>query len=341
MALRVDAPRTASTAAPKPETGLLHELAPVGAIALANADGDVWNQAFYLAVAKALPPGVKLFQLLGSDSNFGRPVEDEWSSKWPRAKNDLVTQSLPLDSPWTRDFFPEFVRGADGKVRLVEFEYDYEKSDLAAGRVAKQLKLPVEKVKLSLEGGNLLVDQGRLFVSDKVLERNPGQSREQIVEQLKKGLGVSEVVILPRMPGEMTGHVDLFAKVVGPKTMMVTQSDNPTTEKTLSQTAKVFEKLGYKVVRAKMALEEPGRVAFSYTNTVIVNGVALIPSYGADMPDHPTRKKVLQRDEAAKKAYEALGFKVAQIPSFQLSQKGGSIHCMLHQVPPGVSLPKP
>ena len=329
---------SAPPTAPTQPQGLLTELAPVSAVAISNSDGNSWNQAFYIAVANALPPGVKLLQLISSNGNWGRPVEDELKSKWGRARNDLVSLQLKVDSPWTRAFFPEFVLGPDGKLRTVEFEYEYEDADHAAPTIAKKLGLPHAKIDVKLEGGNLMVDQGRLFVSDKVLTSNPGQTREQILAKLKEGLGVKEVEILPRMPGESTGHVDLFAKLVAPNTMLVTQSDNAVTEKTLSATAKRFEALGYRVLRAKIGAEEPGKIAFSYTNSVIVNGVALIPSYAADMPDHPTKKKVSQRDAAAQKLYEGLGYKVVQIPSFTLSQAGGSIHCMIHQVPEGVSL---
>ena len=83
----------------------------------------------------------------------------------------------------------------------------------------------------------------------------------------------------------------------------------------------------YKVITVKAWTE--GGTWYTYTNSLIVNKVAIIPSYSG----HPTE------EAAAKAAYEAgiSGVTVVQVPSDDSITAGGSIHCTTQLIP---SLPK-
>lgn len=285
---------------------LVPETAPSDAIVLANADGYAGvNELHYhlmrgLFADRALD-GVKIHYLTPFDARdvaaetrakdgdrimarFGTRFETEFTSKRINAVRSRV------DSNWARDYFPMVAKDAAGKKRAVRFSYSRTPHAGPAGeKVAKDLGYEVITSDLVVEGGNIMVDEGTLFTTDVVIERNKPKTKAQIEAEFKRVLGVGKVVWLKPLPGEATGHVDIFAKVVGPKKVIVTSSDyacgedSPPSCKprqpTLDDNAKVFEQNGYRVTRVKNGETKDDFRALSYANSLLVNGAAFVPTY--------------------------------------------------------------
>jgi len=62
---------------------------------------------------------------------------------------------------------------------------------------------------------------------------------------------------------------------------------------------------------------------YTYTNSLVVNGVAIIPSYSGKP----------EEEAAAKAAYEQAGYTVVPVPSDDSIVSGGSIHCTTQSIP--------
>lgn len=317
--------------------GPVSELETMGAVVVANPDGFWPTQQLHTAVAASLPEKTKLLVLQP------RGYSAAWHGKAPKG---ALTMRGSIDSQWTRDYSPIFVRNRAGQLEAVEFKYIYKGSDQVAPSLAKRLGVPIRSSKLEIEGGNILADQGRLFVTEKVLKRNPGLTKAQVEEELKRVLYVDHVEWLPRLPDEATGHVDLYAKLIRPNTMMVTDTAHPKQKQVVDAAAARFRALGYEVVRIKDGAIKPLKTATgswgpvrSYVNSLVVNGTAYVPQY-ATQADATTALGAFlrRRDKAALDVYAAQGLKVVGVPAADLIINQGSVHCMTNTIPAEVNL---
>jgi agmatine deiminase len=152
---------------------------------------------------------------------------------------DQVTfHSWPTDRGWTRDSGPIFVRNADGRVALTNWQFngwakydDWRLDEKIPGHIEKLLKLPswqplvqnqdgakralphpsrhnvpggVGSRRLVLEGGSIDVNgAGKLLTTEECLlseiqQRNPGVSREQLEGAFHDYLGIDQVLWLNR-----------------------------------------------------------------------------------------------------------------------------------------------
>jgi hypothetical protein len=157
---------------------------------------------------------------------------------------------------WMRDYHPLFVREPDGRIKQVEFASpnpardSYDDSVYVPMpppgpgeqyfRVPGQVQgrwLAVERVPLVHENGNLLSSGRHVFVTEHLLEENSvsysghppaggayhPRSRDEVLDLLAKATDTArqDIVVLPRMPGEGTGHVDMFLLALGPDRVMI------------------------------------------------------------------------------------------------------------------------
>ena len=218
-----------------------------------------------------------------------------------------------------------------------------------------------------LEGGSIDVDgEGTLLTTEECLlnpNRNPDLSREEIERLLRDHLAVETIVWLPRgvYLDETDGHVDNFCRFVAPGTVMLTWTDDmddPQWEIS-NEALKVLENTrdakGRQLTVIK--LHQPGpiaitaeeaagvdqipgvqprvegeRLAGSYVNSYLGNGVVVLPVFGDP------------HDEAAIAAYGAMfpDRRIITVPGREILLGGGNVHCITQQVPvgtPGVGGP--
>lgn len=200
---------------------------------LVDGAADLAEAQRYLAEAKAAP-GPKFAGLHALP-----PVE---------AAGAVAFLAHPLDDLWMRDTGPVFVRGADGALHGVNFNFngwgqadtgakgwrkDAQKAahgvadqPIAADRTVADFVLgQAGAAKLTtwlvLEGGGVEVDgEGTAICTESCIlnsNRNPGLSKGEVEAELGRLLGVKTVIWLPGVRAkEVTdGHVDFYARFVG------------------------------------------------------------------------------------------------------------------------------
>jgi agmatine/peptidylarginine deiminase len=182
---------------------------------------------------------------------------------------------------------------------------------------------------VALAGGNFMTDgRGRAFLANSVLE-NPENESEDKVETFLNQLGIREVVYFERMPRHASrhatdpvdpGHIDMYAKLLDAETVLVSDcDDDPGAKAVLDRDARRFDALGYHVIRL---LEANSKKLETYTNSLLIGHVALVPTYQAN-----------ERDEAALAVYRKLGWRAVGIDARAIVQHNGAIHCLSMQVP--------
>lgn len=240
-----------------------------------------------------------------------------------------------LDTVWMRDYGPFGVSANTGRPGIVDSiyrHYQYRRNDDAVPGVLGQAKgIGVYGMPIIMDGGNLMVDsQGTLFHTNRTYIWNSSMSREAVDTHLKNYLKVKKIVTFdyagsPGEPGDGTGHIDMFVKLLNDNTVLLAVTEAEPF-KTACDKAMAWFKANkapngqpYKILTVKAWATGAW---YTYTNSLVVNNVAIIPSYSGSA-----------EEGNAKAAYEAAGYTVVPVPSDDSIVAGGSIHCVTQTIP--------
>lgn len=238
-----------------------------------------------------------------------------------------------LDTVWMRDYGPFGVsNGKPGIVDSVYRHYQYRRNDDAVPGVLGQAKnIGVYAMPIIMDGGNLMVDsQGTLYHTNRTYIWNAGMSREQVDAHLKNYLKVKKIVTFdyagyPGEPADGTGHIDMFIKLLNDNTVLLAVTEDQPFKAACDKAMAWFKAnkapngQPYKIITVK---GWSGDAWYTYTNSTLVNGVAIVPSYSSS-----------SEEANAKAAYEQAGYRVVPVPSDDSIVAGGSIHCVTQTIP--------
>jgi agmatine/peptidylarginine deiminase len=342
----------AAVAAPEPKAaaqrgalqdGPPQEFLPVKGLLLINFDGFEPVLAMHRAILAGLPADQKAVIVAPEElkGEYLKAFKKDFSSGRFRVYSGFTKvwdPMLQLYGNWARDFVPQFVGTSKGW-RFVRFADSRTEAVKVTDKLFGSAGLPLAVSKLTFQFGNAMTDANNiLYTTQRVMRANPGVAQAEIVKELKTRLNVADVIILPELPDESTGHIDMFAKFVNYNTVLVADSGNAKKKKMLDSLAALFTKAEYRVLRVLNAEAGAEASVMSYTNSTIVNGTVFVPGYAAADPktegvSAAQNRTYLERDEAAKRLYSGLGFKVVQVPSRDIIKMGGAVHCMTRELP--------
>ncbi|MFH1862368.1 MAG: agmatine deiminase family protein, partial [bacterium] len=263
--------------------------------------------------------------------------------------NYLISNGVPLDNVefitcqtntvWIRDYGPWFIWQEDSSLAIVDMPYAWNPSWTHDDYVPEFLEtywgMDYYGPNLWHDGGNMMTDgHGVMMMSNYVNEENPGLSNAQICQIYQDYFGQDTIYIFQKINYDLTGHIDLWAKIMNDTTILVAQMqpDDPNyalVESHAAYMATIPTVYGtpFRIVRCPM----PPRTWYSgyyyyksYLNSLLVNGKALVPTYN------------LELDAQALASYqEALGadWEVVGIFCAGIAYAGGAIHCTTIGVP--------
>lgn len=302
-------------------------------------------QQVVLSVAKAAAAKIPVVILVPSEAE--RVVALTKAREAAIPEESLRIAVVTINTCWVRDFAPIAVEKTSGAFHLIDPDYIADKrreDDALAAAVGPMFGLPVQKLPLILEGGNLLSNgRGLIITTSKLPDDNTARDydRPRVEQTLRDAFGARQVVALEPLLGEMTGHVDMFVTFTAADTVVIASStpkvDRINTE-ILGRNTELLEsvKLDGKPLCVKR-LPMPPRVFEvwrSYTNVIFANGLLLVPKYGnVDNDGHA----------AAVALYRKLlpGWSIVSVESEPLARIGGSLRCASAVLAGVKSLPKP
>ncbi|MBC7658911.1 MAG: agmatine deiminase family protein [Chitinophagaceae bacterium] len=287
------------------------------------------------------------------------------------SKVELIRQQLTGSlTVWSRDWAPQGALTASGDLRLLDFNYfpGRDADDYTGQSMEHVLNFPRVSVPIYNEGGNFMTTtDGNCLMTSRVTDGNGTKERADDIVMDAEGVksyyegaaGCKTVNILPRMPYEGTGHIDMWAKFLDNKTVIVNElRDEDLSLYTNAQAlarAKVIKKyfdaraadikaLGYTVIRIPVpgAIFQNGQEVYrSYTNSLAVNGNIIVPRYVApNTPDvaadnglYFDQSLLPKYEEEVRSVYEKAGYKFTWVVSDDLIYVGGAVHCTTMQVP--------
>jgi agmatine deiminase len=223
---------------------------------------------------------------------------------------------------WCRDFMPVQVN----RNKFVQFTYDpaYYKSPKY-----KHLKTDLTKLNyrqdnevltcpVVLDGGNICYHKTKAIVTDRVFKDNPGITRLDLINCLKKLLEVDSVTIIPSLPYDITGHSDGMIRFIDDNILLLNDFRLITGDSYWKKLLKALCKFKLILLPNDLHLNKSSDDATGdYINMINIKDLIFIPSYGkiTDQLAHKIIKMSLPY------------YTIIPIPSNDLSIRGGVLHC--------------
>jgi len=255
---------------------------------------------------------------------------------------------VPSDDSWARDTAPTFLTDGRGGLAGVDWRFnayggiydEYRRTANMARRVldlagARRFAAPIV-----LEGGAVHTDgAGTLLTTEDVVldpRRNPGLTRKDAEDVLGQYLGVERVIWLRgALDHDNTGgHVDNLACFVAPGVVVALACDDPADSQysAIQDNLRILRGARDATGRALEVVELPQpartelagrRLSPSYVNFYIANGGVIVPAFG-DTKDEEARGIVARLFPRRR---------VVQVPTMELAEADGNIHCITQQQP--------
>lgn len=277
-------------------------------------------------------------------------AEEETAAEAARLCGPAEIFVCPHSDGWARDSGPTVVERDGGRLgirwrfnawggRYAPCEPDHE----AARAVLERLKLPRLDAPIVLEGGSIHTDgEGTLLTTAQCLlnpNRNPGLSKEELEDVLRRFLGVSKIVWLGRgLDGDETdGHVDNVACFARPGIVLMQACADPgdpnfgITEENreILRSARDARGRSLKLVELPQppaCFDRGARLTLSYLNFYLVNGGLILPVFGGDA-EHTDAAAL----ETLRRVFPER--RIVTVNGMKLVREGGNIHCITQQIP--------
>ena len=244
--------------------------------------------------------------------------------------------------------------------------FPWDQDDLVGEKVIELERAARYAPDFILEGGSIDVDgEGSVIVTEQCLlnhDRNPDMSRAQIEANLRDYLGCEKVIWLENgvYLDETKGHTDNFCRFVAPGEVILTWTDDAddpqfaisgaamkrleTTTDARGRKLKVHklhqptpilitagEAAGVDHVEGTLPRSEGDRLAASYVNFYIGNGVIVMPAFDDPM-DGPAQQCLAKLFPSRR---------IVAVPGKEILLGGGNVHCITQQQPKAISASSP
>ena len=125
---------------------------------------------------------------------------------------------------WCRDYMP--IQTESGK--FIQFTYNpsylkrkkaWEESRSDVKEICKLNNIEATYSNINLDGGNVLICEGRAILTDRIFDENPSYEKETLINELSKLLEC-EIIIIPSIKTDYTGHADGMVRFVDKNTIL-------------------------------------------------------------------------------------------------------------------------
>lgn len=123
---------------------------------------------------------------------------------------------------WCRDYMP--IQTEKGKFVQFRYEPSYLKDDLELQSNPKEVceanSIKPQFSKINLDGGNVVNWSDRAIITDRIFDENPEySSKNKLITEIEKLLEV-EIIVIPQIKSDMTGHADGMVRFVDRNTVL-------------------------------------------------------------------------------------------------------------------------
>ena len=225
---------------------------------------------------------------------------------------------------WLRDFMP--VRTGSGKLVSFRYEPSYLKSDPDLRTdfckdLAQQLGLPVTYSHINLDGGNVVFSPTgeRVLISDRIFSENAECPPAALVRELSELLE-AEVLIIPSLKSDMTGHADGMARFLDDRTVLC---NRPLSSCGFEQQVKrAVQDCGLDAVDFPFVPTGGVSAVGCYLNYLETERVVFLPVFGIE-----------QDAEAEASTRQIFHKEIVTVNIREIAQQGGCLNCISWEGP--------
>jgi agmatine deiminase len=249
---------------------------------------------------------------------------------------------LQMKTMWLRDFGPFTVTDTLGRRSMVEFRSGHRRCDKVDDSVPPFLAIRQDFAilgnELQLEGGDVLTNgRGLGVLSTRVVNQNPGFCDSVpacIALTVAAMLGFEQVLLIPPLDGELTGHIDQACVFIAPDLAVVGRDDSGNASVAAGLDLIASDLSGMSTLAGPIHVEripQPSTsdgVWRSYTTVVFAGGAVLVPNYPGYCPGLDTEAMALYRRLLPDR-------RIVGIDAEALARAGGDLHSITVSVPIG------
>jgi agmatine/peptidylarginine deiminase len=252
--------------------------------------------------------------------------------RWLRGVPFAGLVSMDLDTPWIRDYGPLEVERSRG-ISWLDLSYapdDRPYDDAVPTLLSEVFETSNQREQFPLDGGGIISNgtglcgiTGASFAALGVDASDPER-----VEAFLETVGCRTLAVLPELPSESTGHVDMVAQFLSVDQVAIavpTKASPPAVRDALDRARLALtlaaEAHGQVLRFVELPIVSRRDRYYSYVNGLRTPSHYFVPSYS-----NVSRK--LER-EAHRRLSDALaGVKVVAVDSDEMIESGGAIHCV-------------
>lgn len=224
---------------------------------------------------------------------------------------------------WARDYMP--VRTKNGQYISFRYEPNYLADDPQLrtnfkADIAPHFDLPIIYSNINLDGGNIVFSPSKTkaVITDRVFSENPAYDTNALLTEIKKLLE-AEIIIIPSLDSDMTGHADGIIRFVNEKTVLGNTS--PCKNGYEQKVKQTLKKCGISVIDFPYFDSAGISAVGSYLNFLETEKHVFLPVFGNE------------RDETAVKcAKEVFNKKIITVNINGIAEKGGVLNCISWEI---------
>lgn len=188
---------------------------------------------------------------------------------------------------WCRDYMP--VQTESGK--FIQFQYnpsylkgnkDWEESRTDVEEVCRMNNIHAQISDINLDGGNVLICEGRAIISDRIFSENPEKTKQELIDELSKLLECEIIIIkaLNSKDEDFTGHADGMVRFVNKNTILGNRLVDDY-KYIQDDRRKIIEKYNLKYIDVPFFTTDNRDSAIGiYLNYLEVNDLIVVPVFG-------------------------------------------------------------
>lgn len=204
--------------------------------------------------------------------------ELETALKRQGVKYELLPHTTDI---WARDYMP--VQCMSNRYVTYEYNPDYLQRQPQYitnwQTVIQRHRLPIHDSQLILDGGNVIVCDEKVILTDKIFVENPTLSANDVLYRLENDFQ-AEIVIIPWDKAEPYGHADGMVRYVGNNRVLLTNyiDFNPQLRDQLLQKLQPH----FDVIELHYDVSKPHKWNWAYINYLLVDGKLFMPRLNAE-----------------------------------------------------------
>lgn len=220
---------------------------------------------------------------------------------------------------WARDYMP--IKTKSGKYISFRYEPNYLAGDPQLRTnfktdIAPHFTLPVTYANINLDGGNVVFSPSKTkaVITDRVFSENPEYDKNTLLLELENLLE-AEIIIIPSLESDMTGHADGVVRFVNDNTVI--GNDSPYKTGYEQKVKRALKKHGISVMDFPYFDSAGISAVGSYLNFLETDKHIFLPIFGS-----------VQDETAVKRAKEIFDKKIVAVNINSIAEEGGVLNCI-------------